>query len=310
MLDIPSRGMGHSVSTHNVALDVLGDWIEASILFQKDKEISKSDVVDLLCDEEVYAGQALAWEAVDDAWKILRTRKTSMGKGSAFVLDGSRIVRVAPWHSRPAHSFCLMLCCAKWYSPWTKQFGSDFTEQGSLFEELSGEALSSLFPGWEVHSTGWSRARTTQLKAAVTGVAEALGEAVGDIVRWTKSSAKDAGLDLMCYRPFADGRAGYPAFLFQCASGCDWDGKLHTPNLRTWTKAIQFASDPKKAFATPFAFQKIEFLQNANLVDGLLLDRLRLLSPGDNDADWVSPQLRRKLVIWLRPRVKLLPFKT
>jgi hypothetical protein len=63
----------------------------------------------------------------------------------------------------------------------------------------------------------------------------------------------------------------YPVFLFQCGSGANWEAKLRAPDLRIWTKAILFPSDPKKAFAAPFALLSSEFTKNANIVDGLML---------------------------------------
>ena len=188
------------------------------------------------------------------------------------------------------------------------QIAKESAEQ-TLSEAVAFADRNSVSSKWEGHIRHLSLLCESTSKTHVAFIGTVLGEVVGDVDRWTKASANDAGLDLMLYRPFSDGRTGLPVFMFQCASGGDWEGKLHTPNLRVWTKAIQFPSDPKKAFATPFAFVDSEFRKSANLVDGLLLDRLRLLTPGYNDADWVSTKLSQRIVKWLRPRVKELPLK-
>jgi hypothetical protein len=309
MLELPHVGMARSVTKSNVQLDVLADWIEATVLFQADVEVSASDVVDVLCEDEIFSTQGLAWQAVNDAWALLRLRQQVLGVGSAVEVDAKRIRRVREWRAAPAQAFCVMLCCLRWYHKWAKQFGTDYTEQGELFERLTHLALTKLFPLWDVYQTGWSRTRVAQLRAVVDGVAKKLGEAVGDLARWTRESAKEAGLDLMLFRPFADGRTGLPVFLFQCASGADWNEKLHTPSLRIWTKVIQFPSDPKKAFATPFAILSPEFARTSNLVDGLVIDRLRLLSPAAVDPGWVPADFAQSLIDWLEPRVNALPFK-
>lgn len=220
---------------------------------------------------------------------------------------GQRLQCQKAWQDVPAHSFCLALSYSKWYPEWSRPFGRDFTEQGALFEKLTQESLKALFPDWEIHPTGWTKTNPNQLHTVVQEVASLLGEALGDIERWTKPKAHEAGLDLLCYRPFADSRVGVPVYLVQCASGGNWDTKLHTPSLRIWTKIVHWASDPKKAFAMPFALLDKDFIDRCNIVDGMLMDRYRLLSPGRNNPDWVSDELKTSIVKWLEPRIAELP---
>jgi hypothetical protein len=215
--------------------------------------------------------------------------------------------RLRDWREIPAYSFCLVLSFAQWYPDWAAEFGSDYNEQGELFEQLAKEAMERLFPGWVIHRTGWARTKTSKLNEIVREVTGHLGELPGSVERWTGARAHEAGLDLLCYRPFDDGRVGVPVFLMQCASGVNWDGKLHTPNLRIWTKIVQFASTPKKAFAMPHALPDESFIPTCNLVDGLFLDRYRILSPGRNNLDWVSVALKAAINKWLAPRIARLP---
>jgi hypothetical protein len=310
MLKIPTKGVSRSTHTHNVSLDVFCDWIEGSILFVDD-ELSSTDVVDALTEDQIYDDQDMASEIVSDAWAELRRRESCVGNGSPFTVGGLRITRqYDSWQDTPAHSFCVLLSLAKWYREWARPFGSDYTEQGALFEDLTKESLEKLFSGWHIHQTGWTRTRTNRLAAVVDQVADHLGESKGVIERWTRPTANEAGLDLLCYRPFPDRRVGVPVYLMQCASGGDWEGKLHTPNLNIWRHIVQFAAIPKKAFATPFAFLEDEFIRNSALVDGMLLDRYRLLSVADTEEEWVSRPLRRRIIRWARPRVRTLPTRS
>lgn len=310
MLKIPTKGISRSVTTHNVDLDVLCDWIEGSIIFAEDG-LSSTDIVDALCEDHIYDDQDLADEMISNAWMELRRRAKCVGDGAAFLISGRRIKRqYTSWQDTPAHSFCLILSFAKWYKKWAEQFGSDYTEQGALFEELTKEALEKLFSGWNIHPTGWTRTRTNKLPAVVEDVANQLGEAKGKIEPWSSPTANEAGLDLLCYRPFPDNRVGVPVYLLQCASGRDWEGKLHTPNLRIWTKIVEFTTEPKKAFSTPFAFLEDEFRKNSNLVNGLLLDRYRLLSVVGSEGEWLSAGLKAQLISWCEPRVSKLPHRS
>jgi hypothetical protein len=314
MLDIPTKGFAQSKNSHNVALDVMCDWIEGSTLFV-DSELSRSDVVDVLHEELIYEKpgsdprRVAAIDRVTDAWAEIQKRTSLLGAGGAVRVVGERIQRIHGWHTVPAQSFCLALSLAKWYRQWGGSFGSDYTEQGDLFESLTLESMKHQFPTWEIHPTGWTRARTAKLSAVVAQVAGRLGETIGRVERWTKASANEAGLDLLCYRPFPDGRVGVPVFLMQCGSGGDWEGKLHTPDPKIWERIVEFASKPKKAFATPFAFLDADFVRNTNLVDGLLLDRYRLLAPSQNNPGWLSAGLAKRIVQWLKPRIKQLPMQ-
>lgn len=304
MLALPI-GMNKSVETHNINFNAFCDWIEGSVLFGQE-EISGADVVDILLEEDVYSNQDFAWEIVDNSWREIERRQTWMGSATAVEV-GTSLRPLLSWLEQPALSFCLVLSFAKWYPRWAKQFGPDHTEQGELFEMLAKESISLTLPGWEIYHTGWTRTESVNLDIIVKQVISRLGELEGRMEPWTSVRANDAGLDILCYRPFVDDRVGVPVLMMQCASGVHWEDKLHTPNLRIWTKLVDFACDPKKAFSIPFALTDADFMSNCNKADAIFLDRYRLLSPGRDDPNWLSPELRDRMLAWLEPRVAVLP---
>src|SRR5947209_6024217 len=132
MLGIPTANFGRSVRSHNVALDVLCDWIEGSVLFVED-ELSRSDVVDALQEEHIYdhPGSDLrrvsALDRVSDAWVELQKRLGQLGHGASLQIVRDRIVRSRNWHDVPDHAFCLVLSYAKWNRDWWRAFGADYT---------------------------------------------------------------------------------------------------------------------------------------------------------------------------------------
>lgn len=306
MFDLPTVCSNRSVKEHNINFSAFCDWIEGSVLLG-DNEVSTTDVIDILIENFVYDDQDFAAEIVDSAWAELQRRLTWLGTSSPIEFISKRIRKVSDWQDFPGHSFCIMLSYAKWYPKWAKAFGSDFTEQGAIFEELTKEAMQLLFPGWVVYPTGWTRTHPSNISSVVNEVATHLGEVVGDIDHWASSSANEAGLDLLCYLPFIDGRVGKPVFLMQCASGINWDGKLHTPNLNLWRNIVISASEPKKAFSLAYALSDKDFTVNCTLVNGLLLDRYRLLSAGQTTRDWVLPELKQRIINWIEPRLSSLP---
>lgn len=311
MLVLPKIGMASSVEPeHKVELDVLCDWIEASLAFTKLSFISGSDVVDILCEEEIYESQEFAWELVDNAITELQRRQTCLAGGSPFDVQGDRIVRTKDWEAVPAYSFCLTLACAKWYPDWsasmvkTGKKRPDYSEQGQLFELLTSAALEKLLPGWKVHRAGWSPDNAAKIQKVVSDVVKILREAEGELQPWVPEDANEAGLDIVCYRPFADSRPGLPTIFVQCASGKHHEHKLGTPNMKEWGKIIRFTAVlPQRSFVTPYVFTDNEFKRVSNKVDGLLLDRVRLLSAGNDGGEWVSADLATNLREWVTPRI-------
>lgn len=308
MLALPARGFNRSVNIHNVELGACCDWLEASVLFADD-DLGGADIVDILRENEIYSEQSFAWELVNDAFSVIQKRGRIIGEGYPVGLRGpTRLGKRDSWELYPAYAFCLVLSLPTSYPAWTRMFGPNFTEQGELFEALTAESIQASLTGWAVYRTGWTRSAPSRLSSVVGEVASLLGEATGDLVRWSRRKANEAGLDLVCFRPFPDGRVGVPTYLFQCASGNDWRKKMKQPDLDIWTKIITFASHPKKAFSIPFALSDEEYLYGCAVVNGLLLDRHRLLAPGRITRNWLSADLASRLIAWARPRIVQLPY--
>ncbi len=310
MLALPDNGMSRSVDNHNIKFDILCDWIEGSILFDENEdEFSMRKVVDVLIDENIYKEQDFAQNIVNDAWNELKRRLNWVGQGTPFFFQHSRVKRTGAWQDTPAHSFCVLVSLSQCYKRWWASVsGGDYNEQGELFELLTQESLKKQFSDWQVQSTGWSRTQPAKLYEVVNRVADWLGEASrNDINNWIHSRSKEAGLDLLCYRPFPDNRSGFPVYLMQCASGQNWMEKIYAPDINLWQKLIEFVVRPQKAFAIPFALSEDDFRNQCVVIQGLFLDRYRLLTAARYHEQWVSSSLKNRIVEWAIPRVNQLP---
>lgn len=307
MLNLPEIGFQPSDVEPYVRHEIFCDWVESSVAFA-DENLSQADVVDVLHQNSVYHDQDLATAQVKDAWIELRRREHCMASGASFKVNGRRIKRAREWTEVPAYSFCLLLSLQAWYKGWAKQFGRDFTQQGEMFERLTKECLDSF--GWTTYRTGWSPGNAATIKQVVKAVAEHLGEPeVQDAIDlWIAEHAKEEGLDLVCSDEFPDERGGRPLYFFQCASGANWESKLHTPDPDTWRRIIHFTNIPKRGCAIPFALLAKEFRRKSGRVNGMMLDRYRLLAHAFyGQPDWLSEELSQDLLKWLRPRVNKLP---
>jgi hypothetical protein len=309
MLGLPTSGFARSVNKDNVSLFTLCDWIESSLLFSGES-ISQRDVIDILCENGIYAEQDMASTKMEDVWSILKWRVRTLGQSSPFEIIRTRLkVCVDSWEEAPAQAFCLMLSMPKLYKAWSNEITAGYNDQGMLFELLSKEAIEAKFSGWKVELTGWSKTKPDKLPAVVKNVAQLINEPVGDLSTWSDGDENEAGLDLLCVKTFGDSRGCLPAFFFQCASGSNWKNKLKTPDLSIWRRFITFSVQelPRKGFTLPYAFSEGEFLRTANRTEGLLLDRYRLIAMPDSSPDWTSTQLRDNLIKWCKPLVASLP---
>lgn len=307
MLALPSLGFSRSITAHNVSSCVACDWIEGSLFFGTQEEISKSDIVDILCEEQIYDSQDFAFEMINNIWGEFRSRHSSISRYTPFKIDKSSLSFSSTWSDYLGLSFNTALALSPLYPAWASSFGRDYTEQGRLFEKLTKEAMTHVFPGWKVELVGASPGKPAKIKDVVSMVSGLLRESKGDIEKWAESQAKEEGLDILCYREFPDSKAGYPTFLMQCASGNDWSRKLNKPELSVWAKLIQFATTPVKGFAMPFCLSESDFRRKNNRTSGILFDRYRLLS-GDIEHDsWISSELRNEIICWMGARIRSLP---
>lgn len=308
MLGLPEIGLSRSIEKHNCDLDILCDWIEASAVFSAER-ISKADVLDDLLENGIYEDQDFATQFVDDAWEILSHRFSAIGHPLGIRAHGNRIRRENEWRIFPAYAFCLLLSCTRFYRSLRDAANGDYREQGLLFEELSTIALARWFKGWKVQRIGWTPSNVTKLNTIVDKMVKELREMPGperDI--HVTNAAKELGLDVVVYLPFPDPNCAIPVILVQCASGMDWESKRHTPDLHTWEKVVSFSSRPVRGLTIPFAFvDPTTFRRKAIPVNGILLERYRLLQVFAGLSTKTVNQLNARLVDWIDPRLQTIP---
>ena len=301
MLSFPA-GIQRSVNSHNSHTPTFLDWLEASVLFAAE-ELSQTDVVDVLVEEHIYSSQNYALEFVLHGWGQVKRRLSWMGATSPIGFKDRWMKPQMEWKEVPAHSYCLAVCLGPRYNGWTSSFGTDYTEQGLLFELITKHAMANRFPGWSFLQTGWSRDSTSKLLAVVDSMISALSERKGyGVDDYSSLDANEAGVDLVWHLPFADQRSGNPVYLAQCASGNNWTEKLGQPDMSDWEKIIDFANKPNKAFSLPFALDDRELRWRSNST-GLILDRYRILAHGIPERAWLPADLRERIVTWLEPRL-------
>src|SRR6185369_9926977 len=279
-------------------------------LFKNESRLSRTDIVDILCEQAIYEDQMFAFEWLDDVWSELERRRRLLDGAAPFDVEPRVITRKRTWRQVPAYAFCvlapLLQSSAKWRPRYTEaELAAHYAQQGSLFERISDEALRGA--GWRTHRIAWSSTNAALLPTLVANVAQQVGEP--EYVNWETNvspKAKDAGLGIILFRSFADNRCGFPIYLTQCAAGDDWNTKLHTPRLGVWTKLIDFAAPPHKAFALPHSLGADEHRRVTVTVEGIVFDRYRLHDTS-RPRNWCSQGLAKDIRTFLTPLVVNLP---
>ena len=240
---------------------------------------------------------------------MISSRITYLDSPLGIEVAKNRITRKLEWVRFPAYGFCLTLSCVNFYRKWVEERWGTASVRGALFEELAEESLCKSLGGWTVRRLGWSPANPAKLRDVIPSIISDLNEVAGsELDLHVDKSANELGLDILAYYSFGDAHASIPVLLVQCASGGNWQSKRQSPDLEVWNTVISFNSRPVRGFAMPFAYaDATEFRKDTRSVNGVFVDRNRLLRAFRSATGGVSASLDKKLIKWLKPLVAAIP---
>ncbi len=306
MIAVPERGLLHPQSVEDVHTGVLADWLEANLLFWEPR-ITSSDVVESLLAYATFAGdQEHGYAIASRGWQELRQRRRWGGTAGALAINADVIETGADWRESLIWSFFVLLSVQRIYPTWASTH-ADYPTQGDLFEQVVEAICPAIFPGWRSYRTGWSPNDAKDIPAIVDQLRSRIyvqGNANPE--RWLSEESKDGGLDIVCYRPFADEREALPVYFLQCASGRNWREKVTTPNAAVWQRVLDAAVQPSTGIAAPFVVDDDELRRAALQGQTIILDRLRMLSAATSAAISLPEHLRDTVRDWMHPRVESL----
>lgn len=281
-------------SSRNKDITIISDWIESAVVLLGEI-VSKTDVEDVLLEENIYKDKESIRPFIDDCWTELIRRQNYFGLNSFLKFDSRRIRCTKSWEEIPAYSFCLAISLASYYhkEDFIKR---NFQEIGLSFETLTKEALSTLFPLWKLFHTGWSSEESKSFAELLLDIENEFGvKKMPNYIQYLSNREKDASLDLILYRPFIDTNYCIPIYLIQCASGQNWVKKIYEPDLNRWDHFIEFNSKLAKGLSIPFSLQEQKFIYYSPMISGFLIDRNRLLAAYHVNKNWESDDLKNKL---------------
>jgi hypothetical protein len=265
----------------------VADWIE-TLALQRGTAVGAHQL------QEV--GETHGYSAVDLALGIttVRRRRTLVGHGYPFRTAGGGVAAsdraaTAPWTA-------LLVMSSE--SPLRAEL--DTGQAGLQLERITAVALRSLYgPGTQSRRFGWPSdiGRPREFPEAVRWLAKEMGVPAGSAYR--PPHRKDGGVDVVAWRPFPDGRSGFPVLLCQCTLEKDSSHKAADVDVRVWSGWLALDTDPATALALSEVVAAGEEW-NTLAARTIVLDRIRLAALIDNPQDpelgsvqrWMADALR------------------
>ena len=262
----------------------LADWLELNALVSRAGQVSLDDMRNALKVGALgYGSGALPFEKsgrleelAAEVWTEIEKRYRRSRRAYPFRLQGSSLERTIRSDRRlsSTYAFCLMLS----FLPWEdKRLPGYFPDR--MFEEVSCLVAQRYVCGIAVRF-GWPRVRSvlpSRFSEAVAKVCVRIGEGVGYRTTNATGGERDAGLDVVAWRPI-DERSGKLLLFGACATGRNWEDKLNELQPKNFCdKYLQssFIQEPAKAFFTPRVVSD-ERWQTCSISAGMLFDRCRV----------------------------------
>ncbi|RJQ14142.1 MAG: hypothetical protein C4560_12790 [Nitrospiraceae bacterium] len=263
----------------------VADWLEIHLsIFAA--SISKAELSSYL---EGLSGDESTEAFLSSVWNELLSRQSQYMR-PPFIVSERRIIKNTAVTYGVEYLTCLILSL---YGVNDHDISGRRMRSAKLFERLSGFALQE-YLGGRFFLFGWPALDGTEpaIQARIQQVSTELNER---FVEAPAATYKDRGVDIIAWKPFAEGRSCQCVILAQCAAGKDWRNKTTTLPMDAWTKYIHWASNPIKAFFVPCVIPDNLWLE-ASWEAGILFDRIRimnLLNGGIPDE-----QLNQDLLTW------------
>jgi len=263
------------------SLDIVADWIELTLILNEDniEFISKAALSRLVEAQGRTPDEAY----ISDIFQVLNNRQSRYAK-NFFKIEGNSVQRTFQGELPVEYIFCLLL------SLYGARGGES---KAKLFERLACCAINKYME--QAYVFGWPYDATdddnfnSRIETATVNMARRIGERFGTP---PEPYYKDAGVDVVAWKPFFDNRSGQLILLVQCAAGHNlWD-KKQIP-VRRWNQYIHFSTAPNLGFAFPKAVTTENVWHDKSCDYGLLFDRIRIINLLNGGLD--EPDLKREL---------------
>lgn len=258
----------------------LTDWAEAVMLIEQINEFSDTDLRGRIAEHHdgVDDDEEPGRQEVEDVLREVERRTRHAPNVYPFVRNSVGIELANP-RLLKVYAFLLWLSLPN--SPFREKVYTNAVTP--LFDFLGQAALSTLLgPRVEAIRFGWpvSGARPTGPRKALVWLTEQM-QLTHDGQAPISPKLKDGGVDVVLWRPFRDGRGGFPIMLAQCTVGrSEWQKKGRDISTNLWRRYLGLGCDPVTTLVLPFCVRQPDRFEEWNVVSHdvtFIVDRLRLL---------------------------------
>lgn len=266
----------------------LADWLEINTLADLDGSTSAQDLKYPLA-TEIEKGNNIddstLEEIVAQAFTEIEKRISATKSGYPFKVQGDKIIKKTTYTKNLSYIFCLFV---SYFGVERLEFSSSWKKNtiAKKFENLSANAIKMLLTNdkgkLNVREFGWPRkwkglVTNPNFINALNKLCQDCGEMKSSGVT-TAARMKDAGLDIIAWKKFPDYLSGSVFFWGQCATGDNWDHKLH--EVRNFEF---FVTQPTRTLRGTFIPHIIEIPNNdpdywhmLTIQAGMIFDRCRV----------------------------------
>lgn len=278
----------------NDSAAALADWAELWCLTADDSRASRAEL------ERALADSSTGESAIDDAWHELGRRTSLLGLDYPFCADRTGLRLRQPWrHAHLTYNVMLLLSTAVTHDLAKP---THWNEEAKLFEHIATAAMRSYVSG-KAHRIGSPRegAVPVGFEEMLEFLRDETNEEgpLGNILNMY-DAPKDAGVDVVAWRPFRDSLCSQLILLGQCAIGGNWPDKLQDFSMERWKRYLGCVVPPVRTFLTPHSNSDPDRWGGIALDAGVFMDRMRI-------AEMVPvlgpPSVRRSAAAWGRTRV-------
>ena len=222
----------------------LAEFIEAELMFSEDDYLSLTELRALFP-----SGRQPTDDQISFAFTEIEGRRRRYGGHYPYLVDDRGVLLV--WDSG-AYLYSLLLLLSLKGTPL--RIRGEYPRSDPLFDAVVREGFKAwLGPGTEALVFGWPPrdGRPNKFDDAV----EWAGTMMGLPVRKDEvpSHLQDGGVDIVLWRPFPDGRAGFEIYLVQDTVQMSFRNKPHDVRPLRWLTWCRIATPPAVGFAVPFA---------------------------------------------------------
>jgi hypothetical protein len=222
----------------------LADWAEAIVVVEGKRRLSRASLRSRL--RASYLDDSEIDVTLDLIMQEFKRRMRAAGDGYPFALDNTNLKRIRAGDS--VYNFLVLVSASTEFRRLKEYDNAD-----RLFDLLVLHALRTQFgPRSQGVRFAYpsSDGRPSGFLDALAWLRGKLGLREGPAYK--QSTKKDAGVDVVVWRPFRDGQTGFVSVLAQCTVGLDWPDKARDIVLDLWMGYVDFGTHPLTTLAVPF----------------------------------------------------------